>query len=189
MNFYKDILLVDLEMTGLDVARHEIIQIAAVLLDKETLKEKKSFVSFARPKAWQRRDKVSMEVNKISWESLKDAPDLKQVLQDFAKAFALKKTVLSYYGGPLDIDFLKAAFKRNNLSWQFDYHYFNLWPVFYVYMAERNLLKNKKKHAGFTLEDIAGHFGVTIEGARHDALFDCRLEAEILRAIHSQIHR
>ena len=40
MNFYKDILLIDLETTGLDAGRHEIVQIAAVLLDKKTLKER-----------------------------------------------------------------------------------------------------------------------------------------------------
>ena len=35
MNFKKDLLLIDLETTGLDAGKHEIIQIAAILLDKK----------------------------------------------------------------------------------------------------------------------------------------------------------
>src|SRR4051812_14401979 len=37
--FNKDILLLDIESTGTDVTKHEIIQLAAILLDKKTLKE------------------------------------------------------------------------------------------------------------------------------------------------------
>ena len=49
MNFKKDILLVDTEFTGFDLQKHELVQLAAVLLDKKTLKEKKVFSSFVKP--------------------------------------------------------------------------------------------------------------------------------------------
>ena len=42
MNFERDILLIDTEFTGFDIDKHEIIQLAAVLLDKKTLKEKRA---------------------------------------------------------------------------------------------------------------------------------------------------
>ena len=32
--------MIDMEFTGIDIAKHEIIQIAAIVLDKKTLKEK-----------------------------------------------------------------------------------------------------------------------------------------------------
>ena len=57
MDFKKDLLLIDLETTGLEAGRHEIIQVAAVLLDKKTLKEKEAFSSYVKPVNWQRRDK------------------------------------------------------------------------------------------------------------------------------------
>ena len=42
MNFKRDILLIDTEFSGFDVPKkHDLLQIAAVLLDKKTLKEKK----------------------------------------------------------------------------------------------------------------------------------------------------
>ena len=41
--FNKDLLVLDIESTGTDVTKHEIIQLAGILLDKKTLKEKKVF--------------------------------------------------------------------------------------------------------------------------------------------------
>ena len=66
MDFKKDLLLIDIEATGLDPKRHEIIQLAGILLDKKTLKEKKSFNAYIRPRKWSVRDKASMKVNKIT---------------------------------------------------------------------------------------------------------------------------
>ena len=183
MNFKKDLLLVDLEMTGLDVKRHEIIQLAAVLLDKQTLKEKRSLSFYIKPKYWERRDLESMAVNKITLGQLKKGLSLKAALTKFSKFFNPSQVVISFYGGPMDMDFLRAAYQKAGLKWKFDYHYFNLWAVFYFYLAKANRLTDPHKHAGFTLEGLAKRLKVNLKGARHDALYDCRFEAEILRRI------
>lgn len=183
MNFKHDLLLVDLETTGLDVTKHEIIQIGAVLLDKKTLKEKKALASFVRPAKWKNRDRESMEVNGIKWEQVKKAPGLKTFLNQINKSFNPKSVILSYYGGPLDMDFLRVAYRRVGLKWQFDYHYLNLWGVFYAFLAARGQLKNRKKFTGFSLEDLINRFKISDLGLRHDALGDCRIEAEVLRRI------
>lgn len=182
MDFKKDLLLIDLESTGLDVDRHEIIQIAAVLLDRKTLKEKEVFSSFVKPSAWQWRDRKSMTVNKISFDRVKDAPVLKLVLQQFNKLFNPKEVILSYYGGPLDMDFLRVAYKKARIKWQFNYHYLNLWSVFYGFLGAKNQLKSKNKFTGFSLEDLMRKFKIKSQ-SRHDGLTDCRIEAEILRKI------
>jgi DNA polymerase III subunit epsilon len=181
MNFKKDILLIDLETTGLDASKQEIIQLAAVLLDKKTLKEKEVFDTYVRPSAWTKRNPESMKINGIAWEQVKDAPTLKKVLEDFHQLFGTD-VVLAYYGGPVDMDFLRAAYKKIGKKFLFDYHYFNLWPVFFTYLAVRNKLKNSKKFTGFTLEDFMKEFKLTSDN-RHDALEDCRIEAEILRRV------
>lgn len=185
-NFKKDLLLIDLEATGLDAARHEIIQIAAILLDKKTLKEKEVFSSYVKPSKWAGRDLESMKVNGIALAQLKGAPDLKKVLGSFNKLFNPKTVILSYYGGLLDMDFLRAAYKKIGLMWEFDYHYLNLWGVFYSFLAAKNRLNNKKKFAGFSLEDLMKRFKIKSK-SRHDALEDCRIEAEVLRRVVSSI--
>ncbi len=182
MDFKKDLLLIDLETTGLDASKHEIIQIAALLLDKKTLKEKGVFSSYIRPSRWKNRDLESMKVNGIKWDQVKDAQGLQKVLYQFDELFHPKSVILSYYGGPVDMDFLRIAYKKVKMDWNFDYHYFNLWCVFYAYLASKNLLKNKKKFAGFEMEDLMKKFIIKSQN-RHDALEDCRIEAEILRKL------
>ncbi len=189
MDFKKDLLLIDLETTGLDATRHEIIQIAAILLDKKTLEEKEAFSSYVKPRKWANRDKESMKVNKINYAQVSDAPILKEVLTKFNRLFNPKSVILSYYGGPLDADFLRAAYKKAGVKWQFDYHYLNLWGVFYATLAAKNQLNNKKKFAGFSLEDLVKRFKIKNLGSRHEALGDCRIEAEVLRRIIAQIAR
>lgn len=178
--FNKDLLLLDMEMTGTDVTRHEVIQLAAVLLDKKTLKEKKSFSSYIKPKFWKRRDPESMAVCNITWDDLKDAPDLKTVLTAFNKTFG-KNVLPTMYGGNLDIIFLPAAYRTAKIKYPFEYHTFNIWPLFYTFMAKKGKLTNKKRFVGFSLEDLAKHFKIPPTKDRHDALGDCRFEAEVLR--------
>ncbi len=75
--FNKDILILDIEATGVDFNKHELIEIGALLLDKKTLREKKSFESFIKPKRWADREPEAMAVNKISWDELKKALEFK----------------------------------------------------------------------------------------------------------------
>ena len=89
------------------------------------MKEKEVFSSFVKAGAWHRRNKESMAINKIAFGQVKGAPDIKTVLYQFNKLFNPKNVILSYYGGPLDMDFT-GAYHHTGLKWQFDYHYFNL---------------------------------------------------------------
>lgn len=188
MDFKKDLLLIDTELTGLNPDRHEIIQLAAVLLDKKTLKEKKSFSLYIKPQKWANRDPESMAINNIPFVDLKNAPSLRQGIEKFAKFANPKNVILSFYGGIADMVFMQKAYKQIKKPFPFDYHYFNLWPFFYAYLAAQNGLRNKTKHAGFTLDDLMDKYAIKISGSRHDALYDCRAEAEILRRIMKKLN-
>jgi DNA polymerase-3 subunit epsilon len=184
--FKKDLLVLDIESTGLDFHKHEIIQMAAVLLDKKTLKEKKRFESYIKPRKWANRDPEAMAVNKIPWEALKSAPDMKTVLKQFQKTFGTKVTIAPY-GTILDTLMLRVAYQQSHLKYEFDYHIFDIWPLLYTYLAKKNLLKNKKRFAGFSLDDAAKHFRIKIPADRHTALTDVLVEAEVLRQILKRI--
>ncbi len=180
--FNKDLLMLDIECTGIDVTKHEIIQIAGVVLDKKTLKEKQSFVSYVKPTNWKARDPEAMAICKIEWKDVKDAPSLKTVLQKFNKTFG-HDVIPTTYGGNLDIIFLPAAYRKSGMKYPFEYHSFNMWPLCYTYMGKRNQLKNKKRYVGFSLEDLGDYLGVGRMAGRHDAMGDCLYQAAILRAL------
>ena len=141
--FNKDLLLFDIEATGINVTKHEVIQLAAILLDKKTLKEKKRFDMCIKPKRWANREREAMAVNNITWDKLKDAKDAKTVLRTFIKTFG-PDVIPATYGGNLDIIFFPAMFRDAGLKYPFDYHTYNFWPLAYTYMAKRKKLKNKK---------------------------------------------
>jgi DNA polymerase III epsilon subunit-like protein len=184
--FNKDLLVLDIESTGIDVTKHEIIQLAAILIDKKTLKEKQTFSSFVKPVSWANRDPEAMAVNGIVWEQLKNAPSIKTVLQKFNRTFG-KDCIPTTYGGNLDIIFLPAAYRKAGMKYPFDYHTFNMWPLFYTYMALQKKLTNKKRYVGFSLEDVAEFLEVPPSENRHDALGDCYYEAEILRRLIKEL--
>lgn len=186
--FNKDLLLIDEETSGLDPQKHEIIQLAGVLLDKKTLREKASFNSYIKPRKWRQRDLKSMAVNKITWEQLKAAWDIKTVLRQFNRAFK-KPVILAYYVGVNDINFLKAAYKKAGLRYPFDYHTFNIWGLFYPFLALQNKLSNRKEFTGFSLKDMLAYFKIPKPTRLHDALVDCRAEAEILRRVLKAIKK
>ena len=180
--FNRDILVIDLEATGLDSTKHEIIQIGAVLLDKKTLKEKSNFSTYVKPKKWRAKDPEAMKVNKITWDLVKDAPSLKSSLIKLEKYFPSNKVVIANYGSVFDIEFLKKGFRDINRKYPYEYHVFNIWPLCYTYAAKHKLLKNSKRFTKFRLEDLARHFKLTFEN-HHDALVDARIEGQILQKI------
>lgn len=187
MNFKKDILLIDLEFSGFDLTKHEVLQIAGVLLDKKTLKEKKVFSSFVKPTKWKTRDLESMAVNKITWDMVKDAPSLSEVIKEFNEVFGYN-VILAAYVGYNDKRFLMEAYRKAKVKWQFDYHYFDLWGLFYAFLAKNNSLKSKKDFAGFGIESMIKMFKIKVdEKDLHDALVDCRTEAEVLRRVTSKL--
>ncbi len=185
--FNKDILIYDIEATGIDVTQHEIIQLAAILLDKKTLKEKASFSSYIKPKNWDNRDPESIDINKITWEKLKKAPSLKTVLNNFCKQFKPTEVIPTTYGGNLDIIFFPAAFRSCKIKYPFDYHTLNFWALCYIFMATNKQLKNQDRFAGFTLEELAGYLKIKTPSNLHDALTDCRYEAEVFRKLIKHI--
>lgn len=180
--FNKDILIIDVEATGVDFNKHELLELAGVLLDKKTLNEKKRFESFVKPTKWKNRDPEAMAVNKMTWDMVKGAPSLKTVLKKFEKTFGTN-VIIAPYGTIMDTAMLRTSYKKVGMKYKYDYHVFDIWPLCYLYMAKKNLLKNKKRFSGFSLNDIANHFKIKIPSNRHTALADCLLEAAVLRKL------
>ena len=187
-NFKKDILLIDTEFSGFDLDKHELLQVAAILLDKKTLKEKKSFSTYIRPTParWKHRNRSAMAVNRITWEQVKNAPSLKNALRKFDKTFG-HDVIQAFYVGYNDKRFLMDGYRRAGLKWQFDYHYFELWGFFYPFLAVQNRLTSIKDFAGFGIEAMLKMFKIPQPDNLHDALTDCRVEAEILRKAINQM--
>ena len=176
--FKKDILIIDFEATGFDVEKDDPVQIGLVLLDKNTLQEKLYFSS------WIYTEKELLEdlkgfrwasIRKDKFEFIKNAPKLKEVAEEIQKILPEEFTFSSwntYFDFSLWKKLLnEVGFKANQI------HLLDLCVIAY------DRLSNNPGYSGdFTSESIFQFLNL---GKRdtHDALDDCRLEAETLRLL------
>ena len=127
-----------------------------------------------------------MAVNNITLAMLQGAPDLKTVLKKFDRTFG-HNVIQAFYVGYNDKRFLLESYRRAGIKWQLDHHYFELWGLFYPFLAVKNKLKTIKDFAGFGIESMLKIFKIKQPDNLHDALTDCRVEAEILRKVIKEI--
>jgi len=163
MNFPKDILLIDFE--GL----HAPKQVGAILLDKNTLEEKESFVSYIYADMEGRPSFKSG----ITQEMLNDAPKSGEVGKRIVEKFGTD-VILASFVAELDVRHLRLIMQVADIKEGYDYHVLDIWPIAYTH-----LLKMGYK-GQMNSEDIFQALGMKPRGL-HDALEDCRIAAEVLR--------
>ncbi len=177
MQFEKDILLIDFETTDIDPLVAEPIQLAAILLDKETLEEKNSFSSFISADL-SYASSEALKINGITQEMLASAPSPKEVAQSFIDKFGFEP-ILSSWVEFLDRRMLEKLLASVDVSiTKYDYHYLDLWPIAYTYLLKNGYSGSTRSESMFTA------FQLTPRG-NHDALEDCRKAAEVFRKIMS----
>lgn len=175
MKFAKDILLIDFECTNGNPYLAEPTQLAAILLDKETLEEKDSFESFIYTDL-SKGDPVALSVSGITQKDLENAPDQATVANSFINKFG-HNVFLASWVEHIDRRMLHKIITSAGLTYMdYDYHYLDLWPIAYFYLL-------KSGYAGdFHSDEMFKALGM-LERGDHDALSDCRIEAEVLRKI------
>lgn len=175
MTFPKDILIIDFE------GQKHPVQIGAILLDKETLEEKDSFVSYI----YTDLEGLIVKKSGITQEMINDAPKPAEIGKMVYKKFGSDIFLASFVQN-LDIthfrnimatagiDFIEAPtdFKK------YDFHILDIWPAAYIHALKNGYV------GGTGSEELFQYFGAKPRGL-HDALEDCRITADVLRKIVS----
>ncbi len=178
MKLVKDILLIDFETTDIDPLKAKPVQLAAVLLDKSDLQEKANFATFIKQDLSDANPQA-LAINGITEKHLESAPSQDEVIKKFIEKFGSNIMLCSWVQF-LDRAMLFKMLADAKLDYRiYDYyHYLDLWPVSYIYLA-------KQGYAGeINSESMFKAFGLASR-KQHDALEDCRMAAEILRKILS----
>ena len=175
MKFKKDILMLDFETTDGRPPLAKPIQLAAVLLDKDTLKEKKEFTSYIK-QDMTGADPRASQVHGITQSQLDDAPSQNEVMQKFLDFFGTD-LFLSTWTTALDMRMLEQMMVAIGHDFmEYNYHFLDIWPLAYVHCVKQG------KGELFNSVKIFEEFGLPKRG-NHDALEDCRHTAEVLRKI------
>ncbi|MBQ7352058.1 MAG: 3'-5' exoribonuclease [Clostridia bacterium] len=165
----NDVVVFDIETTGLEATRCEILEIGAVKIHQGKITE--TFETLIKPDS-----EIPQEITDltgITEEMVVDAPNIKQVMPDFYK-FCYGATIMAY-----NIDF--------------DYKFINIWgkkqgyifdnkQIDVLYMARAFVpgLKN------FKLSTVCKKLGVSLENA-HRAVHDAMATAEVVIKLNTNL--
>lgn len=106
----------DLETSGLDVKRDQILSVGMVPIRDGVIHWGDHFYSLVRPEAWDDLSVDAIRVHHIFPEELKDAPTLKAVLLEIELRLAGGAAILLHHA-PFDLGFLGRAFRQAHRTW------------------------------------------------------------------------
>ncbi len=160
--YVPDYVVFDLETTGTDCLRDQIVEISAVKVREKTVTD--TFSSLVNPQC--HISAQATRVNGITDEMVADAPLLAQVLPQFLE-FAGNNVLVGHNIQSFDLRFIYRA-ARELLGRDVENDYIDT-----LYMA-RQCLPQLRHHK---LTDLAEYFQIDTQGA-HRALKDCMMNQE-----------
>ena len=177
--FLRDLVVFDLETTGLDPISNEIIEIAAVRIKRGKLVPDECFHSLVKPKR-----KISWRITEITGitdETVKDAPSASLALKDFCK-FCGDSLLIAHNGHRFDMKFLEAACRRGRRgSREVDY-------LDSLHLSK--ILWGKGRVKSHSLDSVISRLRVKRgKLRRHSAHGDAHLTAQSVVRLLSRIHK
>lgn len=172
---------IDLETTGFDPEKHEIIEIGGIIAKPvpvpgrgpklETVDE---FEFKIKPEHLETADPEALRINSYNDTDWLFAPPLLEVMKLIQDKTA--DCIMVGQNVQFDWKFIEMAFKKCNLDNKMHYHKLDLIPMVFAKKYHDENLKN------FNLSSLAEHFGVKINGA-HSALADIKATFEIYKKV------
>jgi DNA polymerase III epsilon subunit-like protein len=177
--FDRDLLVFDVETTGVNPREHQIVSIGALLLDRTTLDPLKSMSTLVQltPEAFARADPRAMQIHGLTLSQLEAAPTPAEVVARFLDTFG---TGFYFCGWNVcfDTQFLRALFEQAGRLQDFDtfpYHRLDLWSL-----LELAWLRGLLQAPPGSLSIACGLFGIPRPSV-HDAMEDARVSVLVLR--------
>lgn len=171
----------DLECTGLEPERHEIIQIARVVIDTVDLLIIPSLTmsEYVQPTRWGQRDNVAMKVNGLTIGKLQaEGISPNDALEDYRRGVNWSETVLAAWGADFETKFLQDAYRRIDRVPPFTFKVIDVRSLGHLARARLGLTE----YMG--LGESCDYYGVPFDsGMAHDALYDATKTAELALAL------
>ncbi len=172
------IAFVDLETTGLDPSRHEILEIGVVLVEARSLEVISERELLVAPARIEDADPVALEIAGYSEARWADAMPLAEAL--LAIAPLLEGSLLAGHNVGFDWGFLEAGYRQAGLALpRVDYHRVDTASLAWPLVASGEL-------ASLSLDAVAAYFGLA-RPTPHRALADARCSLEVARRLSDRM--
>jgi DNA polymerase III epsilon subunit-like protein len=178
MRFIKDILFFEIQTTGADVDKDSVIQLSAVVLDKDNLLEKANFNSYIRITYLDSILTHHAQLLHIDYEAMKKSPKVFDAIRQFKGKF--DNSLLLATHNLSNLLFLKNAFKKAAIPYEYDHHVLELWTLGYIYTLNYGIKKMP------TFNTFLDYFRMQ-QLKPWDSMEKVRLEAEIFRKIIKEV--
>jgi DNA polymerase III epsilon subunit-like protein len=169
----RPLLFIDLEMSGLDVRQHEIIEVAALRVSQPDFKVDNSYYSKVQPVHIETGNPQSLKVVNYSDASWKGALPLNQVLQELSR-FA-PDSILAGWAVQNEWDFLNKALEIEGLPYFYSHRLLEVSTLAYARYYNDPAVKF------LSLNSVAKVMGIHIENHKPDS--DIRATYEIFRKL------
>lgn len=169
----RPILFIDLEMTGLDVSKHEIVEIAALLVRPPDFKIENSFYTKVLPTHPETGDPKSLKIINYNAKDWEDAIPQKQALQELAD-FA-PNCYLAGWSVQNEWDFLNHALEKEGISYFYKHQLIEVFGMAYAHFYNDSEIKF------LNLPNVAHKLGIHIDSHKPDS--DIRATLEIFKKL------
>ncbi len=172
-------IVLDMEMTGLDPEKCSIISIGALEFEHP----ENQFYGECRP--WDEAE-ITDEALKITGftrtKLANQQKSHKQLIEEFvAWTKKIKNKTIAGQNVWFDCIFFKAACLRENISWVFGHRYVDSHAIAYEHFASAGkIILKPEGTSAINLDKILEFLGIKVRGSTHNALEDAQLTAEIL---------
>lgn len=164
---------IDIETTGLDVLKHEIIEIGCVIVTPE-LQVVEEFELKVKPKHIERADATSLKISHYDKTAWKGAYALKDAMRTFSEK--TKGIIMVGQNVAFDSSFLEHAFSKTKIKNSMHYHKLDTisiaWAKFHKDLDFEH----------FSLREMCLRFGIK-NVAPHTALSDARATLELYKKL------
>lgn len=184
------ILYFDVETTGLDPVRHDIIQLAGIIVADGAEEEFEFKIQAVHP---ENASQEALDVHHYTLEDIAQFTPAREAYNQFTAL--LSKYVNKFdkndkftpagYNVRFDIDFLNNFFKKNDD--QYYGSFFNWKPADPLPILHFLDYCGKIKLPNYKLTTVCEHYGIEIQA--HDALSDIRATREVIKRIYSDYFR
>ena len=170
----RNIAITDLETTGLDPLKHEIVEIGLVLVKQPDLQIIYKLDIKVKPESISTADPKALELNGYSEGEWRHAYKLQEAMKLYMEK--VKDSIFCAHNVTFDLPFIKAACIKTGITGTLDYHCIDIPSLVWLKFRDSKLER-------MNLSSLAQFIGLKPEPNVHRAINGALLEYEVLKKI------